>query len=62
MEHDPSVRFVSPHQHPGIRIGMAHERGVGNVFTPRGPGAPASSLEDIWAAIHAAPRGGPRLC
>jgi len=60
MEHDASVRFVSLHQHPWYPgTGMAHERGVGNVFNvPRGPGAPAALyVEDLWAAIHAATEG-----
>ena len=60
MEHDASVRFVSLHQHPWYPgTGMAHERGVGNVFNvPRGPGAPASLyVEDLWAAIHTATEG-----
>jgi len=62
MEHDPTMRFVSLHQHPWYPgTGMADERGVGNVFNvPRGPGAPAELyVEDLWAAIIAASRGWP---
>ena len=46
MESDPSIRYVSLHQHPWYPgTGMAHERGVGNVFNvPRGPGLPAPAL------------------
>ncbi len=57
MEDDPSLRYVSLHQHPWYPgTGMAEERGVGNVFNvPRGPGAPASLyVEDLWAAVAAA--------
>jgi len=60
MERDPSVRFVSLHQHPWYPgTGLAEERGIGNVFNvPRGPGAPASLyVEDLWAAIVAATDG-----
>jgi len=60
MEHDASIRFVSLHQHPWYPgSGMAHERGVGNVFNvPRGPGAPAALyVDDLWAAIHTATEG-----
>ncbi|HEX6615539.1 MAG TPA: histone deacetylase, partial [Gemmatimonadales bacterium] len=33
MEHDETVRYVSLHQHPWYPgTGLAHERGVGNVF------------------------------
>jgi acetoin utilization deacetylase AcuC-like enzyme len=57
METDPSLRYVSLHQHPWYPgTGMADERGVGNVFNvPRGPGRPASLyVADLWAAIVAA--------
>ena len=56
MESDPSVRYVSLHQHPWYPgTGMADERGVGNVFNvPRGPGRPARQyVDDLWAAIMA---------
>ena len=62
MEHDPTLRYVSLHQHPWYPgTGMADERGVGNVFNvPRGPGAPpARYVEDLWAAIEAATTGWP---
>jgi acetoin utilization deacetylase AcuC-like enzyme len=57
VESDPTIRYVSLHQHPWYPgTGMADERGVGNVFNvPRGPGLPASLyLDDLWAAIQAA--------
>ncbi len=57
MEQDPSLRYVSLHQHPWYPgTGMAEERGVGNVFNvPRGPGAPADRyVEDLWSAVFAA--------
>jgi acetoin utilization deacetylase AcuC-like enzyme len=57
METDPTLRYVSLHQHPWYPgTGMADERGVGNVFNvPRGPGLPASLyVADLWAAIVAA--------
>jgi acetoin utilization deacetylase AcuC-like enzyme len=57
METDPTLRYVSLHQHPWYPgTGMADERGVGNVFNvPRGPGlAAALYVEDLWAAIVAA--------
>ena len=57
MEHDATIRYVSLHQHPWYPgTGMAHERGVGNVFNvPRGPGAPPQRyVDDLWAAIAAA--------
>ncbi len=57
MEQDPTLRYVSLHQHPWYPgTGMAEERGVGNVFNvPRGPGAPAERyVEDLWAAIVSA--------
>jgi acetoin utilization deacetylase AcuC-like enzyme len=60
MESDPSLRYVSLHQHPWYPgTGMANERGVGNVFNvPRGPGMPASLyVSDLWAAIVAAGDG-----
>jgi acetoin utilization deacetylase AcuC-like enzyme len=62
MEHDATIRFVSMHQHPWYPgTGMAHERGVGNVFNvPRGAGAPRSLyVEDLWSAVHAATEGWP---
>lgn len=57
METDPTIRFVSLHQHPWYPgTGMADERGVGNVFNvPRGPGQPPSLyVADLWAAVAAA--------
>jgi len=57
MEQDPTLRYVSLHQHPWYPgTGMAEERGVGNVFNvPRGPGAPARRyVEDLWAAVSSA--------
>ena len=60
MEADPSIRYVSLHQHPWYPgTGMAEERGVGNVFNvPRGPGAPAARyVADLWAAIVSATDG-----
>jgi acetoin utilization deacetylase AcuC-like enzyme len=57
VESDPTVRYVSLHQHPWYPgTGMADERGVGNVFNvPRGPGLRASLyVDDLWAAIQAA--------
>ena len=57
VETDPTVRYVSLHQHPWYPgTGMAHERGVGNVFNvPRGPGLAASQyVTDLWHAIVAA--------
>jgi acetoin utilization deacetylase AcuC-like enzyme len=60
METDPTLRYVSLHQHPWYPgTGMADERGVGNVFNvPRGPGLAASLyVSDLWAAIVAATTG-----
>ena len=60
METDPTLRYVSLHQHPWYPgTGMAAARGVGNVFNvPRGPGLPASLyVNDLWAAIAAAGAG-----
>jgi acetoin utilization deacetylase AcuC-like enzyme len=60
VEHDPTIRYVSLHQHPWYPgTGMADERGVGNVFNvPRGPGAPPERyVADLWAAIEAATAG-----
>ena len=60
MERDPSLRYVSLHQHPWYPgTGMAEERGVGNVFNvPRGPSRPAAMyVEDLWSAIVAATEG-----
>jgi acetoin utilization deacetylase AcuC-like enzyme len=57
VETDPTIRYVSLHQHPWYPgTGMADERGVGNVFNvPRGPRLPASLyVGDLWAAIVAA--------
>jgi acetoin utilization deacetylase AcuC-like enzyme len=57
VETDPTLRYVSLHQHPWYPgTGMADERGVGNVFNvPRGPGKPPSLyVGDLWAAIVAA--------
>jgi acetoin utilization deacetylase AcuC-like enzyme len=57
LEQDPTIRYVSLHQHPWYPgTGMAEERGVGNVFNvPRGPGAPPQRyVDDLWAAIVAA--------
>ena len=60
VEHDVSVRYVSLHQHPWYPgTGMAHERGVGNVFNvPRGPGLPPERyVDDLWQAVVAATDG-----
>jgi len=60
VETDPTIRYVSLHQHPWYPgTGLAEERGVGNIFNvPRGPGRPASLyVEDLWAAVLAAARG-----
>jgi acetoin utilization deacetylase AcuC-like enzyme len=60
VEQDPTIRYVSLHQHPWYPgTGMADERGVGNVFNvPRGPGAPPERyVEDLWAAIVASTSG-----
>jgi acetoin utilization deacetylase AcuC-like enzyme len=60
METDPTLRYVSLHQHPWYPgTGMADERGVGNVFNvPRGPGLAAPLyVSDLWAAIVAATTG-----
>jgi acetoin utilization deacetylase AcuC-like enzyme len=60
VEHDATVRYVSLHQHPWYPgTGLAHERGVGNVFNvPRGPGlAPERYVGDLWQAIVAATEG-----
>jgi acetoin utilization deacetylase AcuC-like enzyme len=57
VETDPTIRYVSLHQHPWYPgTGMADERGVGNVFNvPRGPGKPpALYVGDLWAAVVAA--------
>jgi acetoin utilization deacetylase AcuC-like enzyme len=57
VETDPTIRYVSLHQHPWYPgTGMADERGVGNVFNvPRGPGLrPSLYVGDLWAAIVAA--------
>lgn len=60
VETDPSIRYVSLHQHPWYPgTGMAHERGVGNIFNvPRGPGLPAATyVTDLWHAIVSATDG-----
>jgi acetoin utilization deacetylase AcuC-like enzyme len=57
VETDPTVRYVSLHQHPWYPgTGAADERGVGNIFNvPRGPGKPPSLyVGDLWSAIVAA--------
>jgi acetoin utilization deacetylase AcuC-like enzyme len=57
VERDPSIRYVSLHQHPWYPgTGAASERGVGNIFNvPRGPGKPPDLyLSDLWSAIGAA--------
>ena len=57
VENDPTIRFVSLHQHPWYPgTGMADERGVGNVFNvPRRPGLPAELyVKDLWDAVVAA--------
>jgi acetoin utilization deacetylase AcuC-like enzyme len=54
VETDPTVRYVSLHQHPWYPgTGAAEERGVGNIFNvPRGPGKPpALYVGDLWSAI-----------
>jgi len=59
-EQDPTLRYVSLHQHPWYPgTGLAEERGVGNIFNvPRGPGAPpARYVDDLWTAILAATAG-----
>jgi len=60
VETDPTIRYVSIHQHPWYPgTGMADERGVGNVFNvPRGPGRPPEMyVADLWAALVAATEG-----
>ena len=60
VETDPTIRYVSLHQHPWYPgTGMADERGVGNIFNvPRGPRQPPSLyVGDLWAAIVAATDG-----
>jgi acetoin utilization deacetylase AcuC-like enzyme len=57
VETDPTVRYVSLHQHPWYPgTGAASERGVGNIFNvPRGPGKPPELyVGDLWSAIVAA--------
>jgi acetoin utilization deacetylase AcuC-like enzyme len=57
VETDPTVRYVSLHQHPWYPgTGAADERGVGNIFNvPRGPGKPPTLyVGDLWSAIVAA--------
>jgi acetoin utilization deacetylase AcuC-like enzyme len=60
VEADPSIRFVSMHQHPWYPgTGAADERGVGNVFNvPRPGGLPrATYVRDLLAAVDAALTG-----
>jgi acetoin utilization deacetylase AcuC-like enzyme len=60
VEADPSIRFVSMHQHPWYPgTGAAEERGVGNVFNvPRPGGLPrAVYVRDLLAAVDAALTG-----
>ena len=60
VETDPSVRYVSLHQHPWYPgTGAADERGVGNVFNvPRPPGLPRETYaRDLLAAVDAALAG-----
>jgi acetoin utilization deacetylase AcuC-like enzyme len=57
VETDPTIRYVSLHQHPWYPgTGAAEERGVGNIFNvPRGPAKPPELyLGDLWSAIVAA--------
>jgi acetoin utilization deacetylase AcuC-like enzyme len=57
VETDPTIRYVSLHQHPWYPgTGAAEERGVGNIFNvPRGPGKPPELyVGDLWSAIVAA--------
>lgn len=57
VETDPTVRYVSLHQHPWYPgTGSAGERGVGNIFNvPRGPGKPPDLyVGDLWSAIVSA--------
>jgi acetoin utilization deacetylase AcuC-like enzyme len=57
VETDPTIRYVSLHQHPWYPgTGAAEERGVGNIFNvPRGPGKPpALYVGDLWSAVVAA--------
>lgn len=57
VETDPTIRYVSLHQHPWYPgTGAASERGVGNIFNvPRGPGKPPELyVGDLWSAIVAA--------
>jgi acetoin utilization deacetylase AcuC-like enzyme len=60
VEADPSIRFVSMHQHPWYPgTGAADERGVGNVFNvPRPGGLPrATYVRDLLAAVDVALTG-----
>jgi len=62
VEHDATVRYVSLHQHPWYPgTGMAHERGVGNVFNvPRVAGLPPERyVDDLWQGVVAATEGWP---
>jgi acetoin utilization deacetylase AcuC-like enzyme len=57
VERDPSIRFVSMHQHPWYPgTGAEEERGVGNVFNiPRPGGLPrATYVRDFLAGVDAA--------
>jgi acetoin utilization deacetylase AcuC-like enzyme len=57
VETDPTIRYVSLHQHPWYPgTGAAEERGVGNIFNvPRGPAKPpALYVGDLWSAVVAA--------
>lgn len=57
VERDPAIRYISLHQHPWYPgTGLAHERGVGNIFNvPKPPGhGPAYYVEALWEAIIAA--------
>jgi acetoin utilization deacetylase AcuC-like enzyme len=60
VETDPTIRFVSMHQHPWYPgTGAANERGVGNVFNvPRPGGLPrATYVRDLLAAVDNALTG-----
>ena len=57
VERDPTIRFVSLHQHPWYPgTGLASELGVGNVFNvPRPPDLPPQRyVDDLWAAVSTA--------
>ena len=60
VDADPTIRFVSMHQHPWYPgTGAADERGVGNVFNvPRPGGLPrATYVRDLLAAVDSALTG-----